>query len=173
MPRNHQKPDTPNVPRVGEGKRGEEGYIGYLLRQASAAHRLRLDRALADFGATQPQFMVLTMLIAYPGISNADLARLAMLTPQTVSVIVANLERTSLIARRPHEVHGRIQHLDVTEAGHALVKRCRSRVQAIEKQALAGLSEEEERVVRRWLVRVALDGNVGAQGDSTDPGAAA
>jgi len=173
MPRKHPKPDMPHLPRVGEGKRGEEGYIGYLLRQASAAHRLRLDRALGDFGATQPQFMVLTMLIAYPGISNADLARLAMLTPQTVSVIVANLERMSLIARRPHEVHGRIQHIDVTEAGHALVKRCRSRVQAIEKHALAGLSDEEERVVRRWLVRVALDGNGRDSTDSADRGTAA
>jgi DNA-binding MarR family transcriptional regulator len=153
-------PDVPAMPRIGEGKRGEEGYIGYLLRQASAAHRLRLDRALAEFGVTQPQFMVLTMLIAYPGISNADLARLAMLTPQTVSVIVANLDRMGVIARRPHAVHGRIQHIDVTEAGHALVKRGRSRVQAIEQQALGNLTEAEERVVRRWLVNLAVAGAV-------------
>jgi DNA-binding MarR family transcriptional regulator len=161
MRKSHDKPETPEVPampQIGEGKRGEEGYIGYLLRQASAAHRLRLDRALAEFGVTQPQFMVLTMLIAYPGISNADLARLAMLTPQTVSVIVSNLDRMGVITRRPHAVHGRIQHIDVTEEGHALVKRGRSRVQAIEKQALGNLTEAEECVVRRWLVSLAVAG---------------
>jgi DNA-binding MarR family transcriptional regulator len=74
------------------------------------------------------------------------------------------LERTGWIARRPHAVHGRIQHIDVTEEGHALVKRCRSRVQAIEKQVLAGLSEEEERIVRRWLVSLALDSDTTSSG---------
>ena len=100
--------NPPSIPEPGQGKRGEEGYLGYLLRQASAAQRLRMERAMADVGVTLPQFLVLTMLRAYPGISNADLARLTMLTPQTVSVIVTNLERSGAITRRPHAVHGRI-----------------------------------------------------------------
>jgi len=79
-------------PPPGQGKRGESGYLGYLLRQAQAASRLSLERALADLGATPPQFVVLTMLKAYPGLSGADLARVAILTPQTVSVIIRNLE---------------------------------------------------------------------------------
>jgi DNA-binding MarR family transcriptional regulator len=81
-----------------------------------------------------------------------------MLTPQTVSVIVANLLRSGAIARRPHAVHGRIQHIDVTEAGKALLKQCRSRVKAIEQQILAGFSADEESVIRRWLVSVAVEG---------------
>jgi DNA-binding MarR family transcriptional regulator len=153
-----EPPDVPEIPNVGEGKRGEEGYMGYLLRQAGAAHRLRMERALADVNVTPPQFMVLTMLAAYPGLSNADVARLAMLTPQTVSVIVANLLRTGAIARRPHAVHGRIQHIDVTEPGKALLKQCRSRVKAIERQMLTGFDADEESVIRRWLVSVAMDG---------------
>lgn len=151
-------PDAPVIPGVGEGKRGEQGYIGYLMRQAGAALRLRMERALADYGVTSPQFNVLTMLVAYPGISNADVARLSMLTPQTVSVIVANLERSGAIERRPHAIHGRIQHIDVTPAGKALLKSCRERVREIERQLLSGLSADEERVIRRWLVSVAMEG---------------
>ncbi len=154
-------PQRQDVPRIGEGKRGEEGYIGYLLRQAGAAHRLRMERALADVNVTPPQFMVLTMLVAYPGLSNADVARLAMLTPQTVSVIVANLLRTGAIARRPHAVHGRIQHIDVTDQGKALLKQCRSRVKSIEQEMLAGFDADEETVIRRWLVSVAVEGTPG------------
>lgn len=149
-------PERQDIPRIGEGKRGEEGYIGYLLRQAGAAHRLRMERALADVNVTPPQFMVLTMLVAYPGLSNADVARLAMLTPQTVSVIVANLLRTGAIARRPHAVHGRIQHIDVTDQGKALLKQCRARVKAIEQQMLVGFNADEESVIRRWLVSASL-----------------
>jgi DNA-binding MarR family transcriptional regulator len=138
--------DRQEVPRIGEGKRGEEGHIGYLLRQAGAANRLRMERALSDFGVTPPQFMVLTMLVAYPGLSNA------------VSVIVANLLRSGAIARRPHAVHGRIQHIDVTDEGKALLKQCRSRVKAIEQQMLDGFSADEESVIRRWLVSLAVEG---------------
>jgi len=148
----------PAIPPLGQGKRGEEGYLGYLLRQASAAHRLRMERAMADVGVTLPQFLVLTMIRAYPGISNADLARLALLTPQTVSVIVANLERSGAITRRPHAVHGRIQHIDVTPEGLALLDACRKRSGGIERELLEGFTSEEAQIVRRWLVHAAMLG---------------
>ena len=155
---------APGIPAPGQGKRGEEGYLGYLLRQASAAHRLRMERAMADVGVTLPQFLVLTMIRAYPGVSNADLARLALLTPQTVSVIVANLERSGAITRRPHAVHGRIQHIDVTPKGLALLDACRQRSSGIEDELREGFTREEEQVVRRWLVHVAMLG-----GDHSTP----
>lgn len=147
----------PSIPAPGEGKRGEGGYLGYLLRQANAANRLRLERALADLGVTSPQFVVLTMLGAYPGLSNADLARLALLTPQTVSVIVGNLEKAGSIAREPHPVHGRIQNIRLTDAGRALLAQCRERAQAHEAWLRSGLTEDEDQVVRRWLARLAVD----------------
>lgn len=146
-----------SLPRPGEGKRGEEGYLGYLLRQASVANRVRMDRALAELGLTTPQFALLTMVAAYPGVSNAELARLSLLTPQTVSAIVATLERRGVLARRPHAAHGRIQHLDPTPAGRTLLARCRERVQAVERRLAEGLSPGEESAIRRWLVRVAVE----------------
>ncbi|CAM2150459.1 MarR family winged helix-turn-helix transcriptional regulator [Paraburkholderia tropica] len=149
------------IPAPGEGKRGEAGYLGYLLRQAGAAHRLRMERALTDLGITPPQFVVLTMLVAYPGISGANLARLAALTPQTVSVIVGNLERDGAIERRPHPVHGRIQQIGVTEAGLALLKQCRTRVKKLEAQMIEGFSAGEEQVIRRWLASLAREGEAG------------
>ncbi|MHB2008827.1 MAG: MarR family winged helix-turn-helix transcriptional regulator [Acidobacteriaceae bacterium] len=150
------------VPNVGEGKRGEQGHIGYLLRQANAAHRLRMERALKDLGVTLPQFSVLTMLAAYPGASGADLARLSLLTPQTMSVIVANLERSGAVLRRPHAVHGRIQHIEVTKTGLQLLGRCRARVKAVEEKLLAHVPPTDEQVIRRWLVKVAVH-EVGCQ----------
>jgi DNA-binding MarR family transcriptional regulator len=145
------------LPKPGEGKRGEEGYLGYLLRQAAGAHRLRMERALADIEVTLPQFSVLTMLAAYPGHSNADLARVALLTPQTLSVIVANLERMGALTRRRHLAHGRIQHLDLTELGASLLADCRVRAHSVECALAAGLSVLEEETVRRWLARIATN----------------
>lgn len=143
------------IPEPGEGKRGENGHIGYLLRQANTVFRMQMERALSDYGVTPPQFSVMTMLVAYPGISNADIARLSMLTPPTVSVIVGNLERAGLIVRTPHEVHGRIQQIEVTEAGKTLLAKCRKRVKMLEEALVAGLNADEEMVVKRWLSSVA------------------
>lgn len=146
--------NTP-VPAIGEGKRGESGHIGYLLRQAHAAHKIRMERALQDIGLTLPQFSVLTMLAAYPGASSADLAKLSLLTPQTMSVIIGNLERAGLVTRRPHAEHGRIRVIEITDTGLQLLARGKSAVNAVESALTAGMTPGAERAVRRWLVQVA------------------
>ena len=114
-------------PPPGQGKRGEQGYLAYLLRQAQAAARLAMERALADLGVTPPQFVVLTMLRAYPGLSGADVARVALLTPQTVGVIIGNLERDGAIKKTPHPVHGRVLQWTLTPHGSNLLDKCRRR----------------------------------------------
>ncbi|NOJ40451.1 MarR family transcriptional regulator [Bradyrhizobium sp. WSM 1791] len=144
-------------PPPGEGKRGERGYLAYLLRQAQAATRLAMERSLAELGVTSPQFVVLTMLRAYPGLSGAELARVAMLTPQTTGVIIRNLEREGAIRKTPHPIHGRVLQWTVTRRGAALLDKCRRHAQVIERRLAAGLSAGAERLIRRWLARIAAD----------------
>lgn len=146
-----------SVPAPGEGKRGEQGYLGYLLRQAHAASRLSMERALGQLGVTSPQFVVLTMLKAYPGLSGADLARVALLTPQTVSVIIRNLERDGAIRKTPHPVHGRVLQWTLTSHGTRLLEKCRRIAQGHERRLAAGLDAKSEQVVRQWLSKIATD----------------
>jgi DNA-binding MarR family transcriptional regulator len=143
-------------PPPGQGKRGEQGHLGYLLRQAQAATRLTIERALADLGVTPPQFVLLTMLRAYPGLSGADLARVALLTPQTVGVIIRNLERDGAIEKSPHPVHGRMLQWTLTRPGLALLGKCRRRVMAVERRLARGLSPAAQVAIRRWLSTIAL-----------------
>jgi DNA-binding MarR family transcriptional regulator len=144
-------------PPPGTGKRGEAGYLGYLLRQAQAAARLTLERALSELNVTPPQFAVLIMLKAYPGLSGADLARVALLTPQTVGQIIRNLERAGAIRKTPHPVHGRVLQWTLTRKGTALLDQCRRHVRALERRLAASLSARSEVTVRRWLAAVAAD----------------
>jgi len=144
-------------PPPGQGKRGEQGYLAYLLRQAQAATRLAMERSLADLGVTTPQFAVLTMLKAYPGLSGADLARVALLTPQTVGVIIRNLERDGAIRKTPHPIHGRVLQWTLTRRGAALLDKCRRHARAIERRLAHGLSTRAQASVRRWLARIATD----------------
>jgi DNA-binding MarR family transcriptional regulator len=116
-----------------------------------------MERALAALGVTPPQFVVLTMLKAYPGLSGADLARVALLTPQTVGVIIRNLERAGSIEKNPHPVHGRVLMWTLTRSGMVLVGNCRRLVVALERRLDAGLSGQSQLTVRRWLARIAAD----------------
>jgi DNA-binding MarR family transcriptional regulator len=145
------------VPAPGEGKRGEQGYLGYLLRQAHAAVRLTMERSLVDLGVTSPQFAVLTMLNAYPGLSGADVARLTFLTPQTVGVIIRNLERDGAIRKTRHPIHGRVLQWTITRRGAALLDKCRRHVMAVERRLASGLTTKNRMIVRRWLAGIASD----------------
>ena len=144
-------------PPPGHGKRGQAGYFAYLLRQAAAASRLTLERALAGLGVTPPQFVVLTMLKAYPGLSGAELARVAFLTPQTVGVIIRNLERDGAIRKKPHPVHGRVLQWTLTRRGFTLLEKCRRHAMVLERRLAAGLTGKEQRAVRRWLSGIAVN----------------
>lgn len=116
-----------------------------------------MERKLANLGVTTPQFVVLTMLKAYPGLSGADLARVAALTPQTVGVIIRNLERDGAIRKAAHPVHGRVLQWTLTRRGTTLLEKCRRRAHALERRLSAGLGARVELAVRRWLSRIATD----------------
>jgi DNA-binding MarR family transcriptional regulator len=145
----------PRLPLVGEAKRGPEGYLTYLLRQANASVRLALDRALAAENVTYPQHSALTMVRAYEAISAAELARLAMLTPQTVNGIVRALEMRGAIRKEPDAVNGRILRLIITDEGRALNKRCRALTAPIDTALKAKVNGNTEGAIRQWLVDVA------------------
>jgi DNA-binding MarR family transcriptional regulator len=149
------RPKGGTVPGSGEGKRGPQGHLGYLIRQASVAVRAAMEKALAELDITPPQFSVLTMIAAYPGVSGADLARLTFLTPQTINVIVRNLERDGAIEKTAHATHGRILRLSATAKGQTLLKRCRARVADLEADLAGLLGRDEQRTVRKWLSAVA------------------
>jgi len=155
--RSASSPGPAVPPPPGQGKRGEQGFLAYLLRQAQAASRLTLERALAELAVTPPQFVVLTMLKAYPGLSGADLARVALLTPQTVGVIIRNLERDGAIRKTPHPVHGRMLQWTLTGRGLTLLEKCRHHALALERRLVAGLDARTLAAIRRWLAKIAAD----------------
>jgi DNA-binding MarR family transcriptional regulator len=130
---------NPVPPKAGEAKRGTQGHIAYLLRQAQASVRLVIDADLAQVGLTTPQ-----------------LARIASLTPQTVNLIVRKLEADALIQRSEHETHGRVLNLAVTADGHVKLHKCKLLAGQTEARILALLDSGSEDSVRRWLSDVAV-----------------
>jgi DNA-binding MarR family transcriptional regulator len=127
--------------------------IGYLLKRAQAALRLRMDQALAARGVTTPQYAALSALEAEPGISNADLARKSFVTPQTMIRIVENLESLGLVVREPHPTHGRVLLTTLSPKGKRLVASCHEDVDAVQERMLNGLGRRDRALFSDFLRR--------------------
>ncbi len=129
--------------------------IDDLLRRAAATQRLAVERALAEVKVTPAQYAVLSIIARTPGLSNADIAKIERLTPQTTSVIVANLERKRAVLRRAHETHGRIRRAQATETGLRLLTECRERLRGPSRRLYAAMPPGGESWIEAWLTRLA------------------
>jgi DNA-binding MarR family transcriptional regulator len=132
-----------------------EAALDDLLRRAAATQRLAVERSLADLGVTPTQYAVLKAIAEAPGLSNADIARLERLTPQTTSLVIANLERKGAVTRRAHERHGRIRRAEATDFGVSLLQDCRDRLHGHHRRLKAALPAAAGPSVEAWLARLA------------------
>lgn len=123
----------------------------YLLKHIQSTLRNAIEEALAPAGLTGSQMAVLSALSSEPGLSNADLARLTFVTPQTMVPLLSSLETRGLIVRRPHPSGGRAMPAKLTTQGMALLKIGWKAVQMVEEQMLYGLSAEEQIRLRELL----------------------
>ena len=137
---------------IGEGFRGPGGRVGYLLRQANQAFRAAAQAELGLVGLTLPQYSVLSVADAAPGLSGAELARESMLTPQTTNEIISLLVDAELLERRPDVSDKRLRRIYVTQAGGRLLLRARPAVHRVERRMTTSLSGADRAVLRRWLV---------------------
>ncbi len=129
--------------------------FGYLLKVAQHALRTAMDDALRPFGITTPQYAVLSALEREPGMSNADLARAAHVTAQSMQGIVANMDRDGLIKRTTDPAHKRILRTELTAAGRKALARADAAVADIEGKMLNGLDAKHRAELNRMLKQCA------------------
>jgi len=129
--------------------------LGYAIKRAQHALRLRMDGDLQALGLTTPQYSVLSAIEANPGISNAQLARQAFVTPQTMQAILAGLERQALLVRTPDATHGRILRSLLTARGAALLAEAHQRLRGVGETLLGALGGLDSAVFLQALNGVA------------------
>ena len=130
---------------------------GWLLKRAQDALNAAMTAALREYGATLPEYAVLTALAEEPGLSNADLARRAFVTPQTMNQVLRELEHRGWVSRHPHPGHGRILQAELTADGGRTLGACHQAVDAGEGRMLAGLGPAERGQLAAAL-RCCIDG---------------
>ena len=116
--------------------------FGYVLKCAQHVLRSRMDEALRPLGLTTPQYTVLSAVELDAGISNASLARAALVSPQSMHGVLANLVRDRLLLRDPDPVHGRILRSNLTKRGRQVLAEAHKRVREVEDVMIASIGRE-------------------------------
>ena len=125
----------------------------YAVKQVELAVRAHLDDLLRPSGTTALQYTALTVLARRAGLTSAELARNAFVTPQSMGDLVTALERRELVTRHRDPRHARRLLISLTPTGQALLERVEPQVRALEEQMLADLAAPERTALRDYLNR--------------------
>lgn len=127
--------------------------VGYVLKQAATALRAGMDDVLRPLELSVPQYACLELLGERPGLSNAELARGAFVTRQSMNGVLRGLQERGLVTRPSTAPHGRALPSQLTAAGHRKLTTARTAVRAVEQRMLAHLGAPEQRRLRNDLAK--------------------
>jgi DNA-binding MarR family transcriptional regulator len=130
-----------------------EPRLSYVIGRLERVLRRRISVALEPIGLPLPAYTTLSVLRAEDGLSNAQLARRSLVTPQSMNEVLGLLVERGYVRRRAEPGHGRILRTELTRAGSRALERCDRAVDDVEHQMLAGLDADEEAFLRAMLIR--------------------
>jgi DNA-binding MarR family transcriptional regulator len=134
----------------------------YLIGRIDRVVRRHIDEVVRAHGLSVNQYTTLSVLQRRSGLSNAQLARRALVSPQSMNEVLLALERRGLVRRRAHPDHGRILQTRLTAKGRRLLAACDAGVRQIEARMMSDLTARDEAALRRSLLAGvrALDGGL-------------
>jgi DNA-binding MarR family transcriptional regulator len=141
-----------------------EASLIYAVGRVHQFVRREMAASLTPYGLTVQEYTALSVLRARPGLSNAQLARRSLVTPQSMLEILAKLERRGLVTRDVDPRHSRVRRASPTEAGIMLLARADPSVHAIQDEVLAGVPPDQ-RAILESAMRAAMAHLSGPTGD--------
>jgi DNA-binding MarR family transcriptional regulator len=145
---------VPDKRKAPAATNGLQPTLVYLIGRLDQGVRRELRRLLAPHGLSVPELTVLSVLQRRPDLSNAQLARRALITPQSMNDVVAGLESRGLVKRTVDPSHGRILLTRLTPAGHGMLRRVTPTIETLQAELLEDVPAAERDIVVRGLISV-------------------
>jgi len=141
--------------RAAPPERADDGSptLLYLVGRVDRVVRRAVDEAARPYGLSVSQYTTLSVLARRSGLSNAQLARRSLVSPQSMNEVLLALEQRGLVRRRAHPDHGRILQAQLTAKGRKVLAACNERVAAVEAQMVGELSGADQAALRAALVQ--------------------
>jgi DNA-binding MarR family transcriptional regulator len=115
--------------------------------------RRAIGEVLEAHGLSVNEYTTLSVLHRRSGLSNAQLARRALVSPQSMHGVLLCLEERELVRRSAHPHHGRIRRTELTRKGIRVLEACDQHVREVEARMVDGLSAAERATLREGLIR--------------------
>jgi DNA-binding MarR family transcriptional regulator len=126
--------------------------LTYVIGRVEQGVRRELRVRLGPLGCSVPDVTTLSVLRGRSGLSNAQLARRALTTPQSMIEVLASLERRGLVVRRADAANARIMRAELTDSGRRLLARADGVIAKLEDELLAAVSPAAREQVRTALL---------------------
>lgn len=121
----------------------------YLLKRAELAVRGCVEQALSEVPLTPSQYFVLFLVKTGEATSSAELARATGVLPQSMTELIALLEKRGAIVRRPDKTNNRIRRIELTAAGNTLFEKATEIAIRLERELFAGFERREVNELNR------------------------
>ncbi|WP_343231089.1 MarR family transcriptional regulator [Thalassovita aquimarina] len=137
------------------------GMAGHLIRRLNQISVSVFTERMKAQGLdlTQVQFGALSALADNPNIDQATLAGLIAHDRVTMGAVLDRLQNKGLIERRTSPRDRRAKLLKLTAKGETFLKQATPIVWALQKDILAGLSDDERAEMLRLMQKVTESGN--------------
>jgi DNA-binding MarR family transcriptional regulator len=149
------RPKPPARRETPQSSANEELRLGMLVKRAEQAMVRAKSNALKFVGLTPAQYVALHELELQPGITAATLARLCLVSPQAIMILLKSMEQQGLIARSFHPRHPNVLELRMSDAGREALHTARERIEPMEARVFGAFSAKELGVFREYLSRFA------------------
>ncbi len=126
----------------------------YAVGRANQGILREMRARLAPLSLSVQEYTTLSVLAARPGLSNAQLARRALVAPQSMIEIVAKLEDRQLVRRTVDPSNARVLRAELTPSGRALARRADPVIAEVEAYVLDALPTGEREVVVSGMLHV-------------------
>ena len=151
-------------------ERDNERSIQGMMMEISRMYMEKCFVKLKKLGVHPRQIPILAVLYKKDGCSQKELVKELGVKPPTVTVSIQRLEKSGLLIRRQDEKDQRISRIYLSEEGRAIIKEGMQMAKEGEKQILAGFSESELCLMRRFCQQIkaniaAMPGPDGAMDD--------
>jgi DNA-binding MarR family transcriptional regulator len=138
--------------RVEERAARAEPGISYAIARLQQRVFAGVSELVARHGLTTLQFTTLSVLSRHGApLSTSQLARRALMTPQSMSEVIHALEDKGLIKRNPHPNHRRTLPATLTAKGRRVLAACEEEVIEFESTMLEGFDEQQREAFLRMV----------------------
>ena len=123
----------------------------YIVGRLNQGITREMRAVLSQWDLSVQEYTSLSVLELRPGLSNAQLARRALVTPQSMLEILAKLESRGLVQRDDDPEHGRVILNRLSQDGQRLLETAAPEVEALQARIFAGLTDTQRKSVTAAL----------------------